>query len=127
LQTILLVEDEVSFRELLAHALGSWGYNVLTAQDGRAAFVILRSHPGIIDLVLSDLILPFWSGWELARESTYVRPTTKFLMMSGYPDQPSSPFGQLSNWLFIRKPFQLGELRNLIKDMLPLMRRDNSE
>ena len=83
--TILLVEDRFDLREVLRIALIGGGYNVLAAEDGRVALGILRSHSGVIDLVLSDLILPFSSGWELAKESSHLRPTTWFLMMSGYP------------------------------------------
>jgi DNA-binding NtrC family response regulator len=115
--TVLLVEDQPDLREVLRTALVGWGYNVLTAEDGLVALAILRQHLGIIDLVLTDLTLPFSSGWDLARESSHRRPTTKLLMMSGYPDQPSAPF-ELSNWRFIRKPFKLSALLALIKDML---------
>ncbi len=116
--TVLLVEDQRDLREVLRTALIGWGCNVLVAEDGRAALAILRSHPGTIDVVLSDLVLPSSSGWELARESSYLRPTTRFVMMSGYPDQPSSPFDHLSNYRFIRKPFQLRELLVINKGML---------
>src|SRR5256885_15627154 len=115
---ILLVEDQPDLREVLRTALIGWGFNVLAAEDGRVAHAILRGHPGTIDLVLSDLVLPSSSGWELARESCYMRPTTRFLMMSDYPDQSLSPFDHLANYRFIRKPFPLRELLAIIRDML---------
>ena len=118
--TILLVEDQFDLREVLRIALIGCGYNVLAAEDGNVALGILRSHLGVIDLVLSDLVLPSSSGWELAKESSRLRPTTWFLMMSGYPDQPSAAFDHLSKCRFIRKPFQLRELFATIRDMLKI-------
>ena len=116
--TILLVEDQPALREVLKAALVGCGWLVLVAEDGCVALAILRNHSGIIDLVVSDLTLPFASGWELARASFELRPTTPFLMMSGYAKDPAPPFDHLANWKFIRKPFKLSRLRAVVAEML---------
>jgi CheY-like chemotaxis protein len=64
---ILVVEDDLATREVMAMLLGAEGYRVTTADDGRAALEQLRhdSHP---DLIVLDLMMPVMDGWEFRNE-----------------------------------------------------------
>lgn len=84
-QTILLVEDEEALRDLLAGHLSRLGYNVLTASDGPEALETEEDHEGVIDLLLSDVVMPTFGGIEVARAVRQTRPDTKVILMSGYP------------------------------------------
>jgi CheY-like chemotaxis protein len=64
-QTILVVDDEDFLRRLMAEMLENQGYEVLTAADGEAALARAEAHPGQIDLVVTDLVMPRKTGLEL--------------------------------------------------------------
>ncbi|HEX4380726.1 MAG TPA: ATP-binding protein, partial [Candidatus Acidoferrum sp.] len=75
-ETILVVEDENDVRELACEFLAMTGYSVLRARHGVEAIDLLRRHPGRIDLVLSDVVMPKMGGSELAAHLPAVRPGT---------------------------------------------------
>jgi CheY-like chemotaxis protein len=85
-ETILVVEDENDVRDLACEFLTMTGYSVLRARNGVEAIDLLRRHPGKIDLVLSDVVMPKMGGSELAVRLPDVRPGTKILLMSGYSE-----------------------------------------
>jgi DNA-binding response OmpR family regulator len=67
IETVLLVEDNSDFRELLTSALATWGYNVLAVEDGRRGLAIINDQAEKIDMLLLDITLPFVSGLKPAR------------------------------------------------------------
>jgi CheY-like chemotaxis protein len=83
-ETILLVEDEASLREITQELLELDGYRVLTAQDGAHALLASREEAGVIDLLITDVVMPGMSGPELADRILLQRPRTKVLFISGY-------------------------------------------
>jgi two-component system cell cycle sensor histidine kinase/response regulator CckA len=85
-ETILVVEDERAFRELLFDGLQSRGYRVLVASNGADALQVAERHNGPIPLLITDVIMPQMSGPELAKCLTKVRRNTDVLYMSGYAD-----------------------------------------
>ena len=116
--TVLLVEDNPGLREVLTAALDAWGYHVLAAEDGRQGLSMINNQAQRIDVLLSDITLPFVSGLKLSKVLKGQRPATKCLMMSGY-DRPLLRAGEISpTYRFIQKPFRLQELRALIEKML---------
>jgi signal transduction histidine kinase/ActR/RegA family two-component response regulator len=111
-ETILLVEDDIAVRELAGRALRDAGYWVLEADDGPAAITLAGEHPGTIDLLLTDVVMPQQSGGVLAAELRRTRPSLPVLFMSGYPDDVMVRRGVLvSEAPFLGKPFTPGELR----------------
>jgi CheY-like chemotaxis protein len=84
LGTILLVEDDVALRELVAEALEGAGYGVVAAGNGAEAIDSVHRHVGPIDLILSDVVLPGLGGPELVRQLQRLRPGMKVLYMTGY-------------------------------------------
>jgi CheY-like chemotaxis protein len=112
-ETILLVEDEDAVRRLARRALTARGYSVIEAKDGEQALEVARAHPGTIDLLVSDLVLPRLGGREVAERLVRDRPNLRTLFISGYidPDSIVSPD-------YLQKPFGTTELVTRIREIL---------
>jgi CheY-like chemotaxis protein len=110
--TILLVEDEATLRHLTARMLSGAGYSVLQAAGGDEAVACARQHPGEIDLVLSDVVMPGMSAVELMAALRVARPRAATLLMSGYPRDEILRRGVRSqDFMFLEKPFTAEALR----------------
>jgi PAS domain S-box-containing protein len=116
-ETVLLAEDEPLVAEVMTRTLKSLGYNVLPARNGAEALQIAGSHEGRIHLLLSDMVMPQMSGPELAEKLATVRPDTKIVFMSGYPNEARARARRLPGPL-LAKPFALRELTRLLRDVL---------
>ena len=105
-ETILLVEDELVVRRLVAEILESNGYSVLQAGDGPSALELLRRHTGPLDLLVTDVVMPGMSGPEVAGAVAAMRPGTQVLYISGYTDSSIGHHGVLEPGIaFLQKPF----------------------
>jgi len=119
-ETLLVVEDERSFRELLCEGLQSRGYQVLAASNGVDALQLVERHNGPIHLLITDVIMPQMSGPELARNLIDVRGNIAVLYMSGYADDKLGNItGSNGELTWIQKPFYLDDLLQKIKEILP--------
>ena len=83
-ETILLAEDDLDIRTLAAEALTDLGYTVVSAPDGVVAAEQADQREGTIDLVLTDIVMPWMSGPELVEQIRQTRPLVKVLFMSGF-------------------------------------------
>jgi CheY-like chemotaxis protein len=118
-ETILLVEDETVVRHLVAEILESNGYTVLQAGDGPSALELLRRHPGKLDLLLTDVVMPGMSGPEVAQAVTSMRPGTQVLYTSGYTDSAIGHHGVLESGIaFLQKPFSADDLTRKVRVLL---------
>ncbi|HEY4348933.1 MAG TPA: ATP-binding protein [Gaiellaceae bacterium] len=119
-ETILLVEDNESLRPLVAEVLESYGYTVLTATNGVDALELRDSEPfRRIDLLLTDVVMPFMSGRELAEKLTADNPRLRVLFTSGYPSDTVIRHGIASaRTAFIQKPYLADELALKIREVL---------
>ncbi|HEV8267738.1 MAG TPA: ATP-binding protein, partial [Thermoanaerobaculia bacterium] len=118
-ETVLVVEDEETLRGLVRHCLEPLGYRVLLAENAAEALKIAEKVPGRIDLLLTDVVLPGWSGRELAERMAVARPSTRVLYMSGYTDDAIVRHGILSSELeFLQKPFTPGVLARRVRQVL---------
>jgi two-component system, cell cycle sensor histidine kinase and response regulator CckA len=127
-ETILVVEDDESLRELTATTLQDAGYRVVQASDGEAALGIVRaSQPGI-DLLLTDVIMPGKTGVELVEQAKVIRPRLCSLFMSGYTGDLVSQRGVLlQEASFLEKPFTRSSLLKKVYSTLHSERvRDNT-
>ena len=79
---VLVVDDEPSMRQMLSFALRREGYDVSTADDGRAALAALQG--GRFDLVITDVRMPELSGVDLLREAKRIDPSVSIIMMTAY-------------------------------------------
>ena len=84
-ETILLVEDEETVRVIMRSLLEESGYRVLEAMDGEDGLRLFKENRGIINLVLSDIIMPKMQGREMYEEIKKIAPDIKILFISGYP------------------------------------------
>jgi PAS domain S-box-containing protein len=118
-ETILLVEDEPHVRELVAQMLTASGYTVLAAAGAAAALELSERHPGPIDLLLTDVVMPEMSGRELRQRVKSLRPRTRALYMSGYTDEALGRHGVLEPGTFLlEKPFRVAALRQKVREVL---------
>jgi two-component system cell cycle sensor histidine kinase/response regulator CckA len=110
---ILLVDDERSIVKLVSTVLSSLDHQVLTAFNGLEGLAIFRSYAGLIDLVITDLQMPVMDGYELVGRIRETNPDAKILCMSGYSNQDGP-----ANVTFLKKPFQLSELKGCVHELL---------
>ncbi|HEY6251605.1 MAG TPA: ATP-binding protein, partial [Candidatus Angelobacter sp.] len=115
---ILLVEDETELRHANAEFLTSIGYSVTCAANGLEALQLL-DHCGLIDLVISDVVMPKMNGREFANHLLKVRPNTKLLFVSGHADDVVLQTGiSRSGAPFLQKPYTLKQLSAKIHEIL---------
>jgi two-component system cell cycle sensor histidine kinase/response regulator CckA len=118
-ETILVVEDEESLRKVAKRALAAGGYTVLTASEGREALRIAAQHPGEIQLLLTDVVMPGMDGRTLAQELSKRRSAIKVLYMSGYTDDAVVHHGVLeAGTHFLSKPFTAVDLARKVREVL---------
>ena len=102
---ILLVEDEVQVRSVVARALRRAGHAVVEARDVDDALACAVEPGRRVDVLVTDLVMPRLSGQELAARVRAVRPEVKVLFVSGYSG-PTFDVGQLGDGAaFLQKPF----------------------
>jgi CheY-like chemotaxis protein len=112
--TVLVVEDDASVRRLAESILSRSGYSVLIASECEEAMDCLARHPGGIDLLLTDVVLPGASGRELVNRARDVRPNLRVLYMSGY--SPEEIPGESE--AFLPKPFSPDTLLARVRSRL---------
>jgi len=117
--TILVVEDEQILRLAVSKALRKSGFVVMEAINGSDAIDLLRTHEERIEVVLLDFTLPGISSREVFEETQRMRPDLKVIVTSAYSkDTVDVAFTGLKVEHFIRKPFQLGEIAQLLGEVL---------
>ena len=113
--TILLVEDDDIMRSLTRQLLEEHGYTVVEANDGKSAFEWVQSHPGRIDLLLTDVVMRRMSGPELVERLNASHPTLKVVYMSGYTGELIAEREVLKRGItLLEKPFTRTALLNTI-------------
>jgi PAS domain S-box-containing protein len=118
-ETVLLVEDESGVRALARLILEKYGYRVLEARDGLDALGVARSHTEPIHLMVTDMVMPNMSGWELAQQLAPLRPDMKVLYLSGYTDDALVHHGDMdADTPFLQKPFTSESLANKVRELL---------
>jgi hypothetical protein len=117
--TILLVEDDETMRGLTRQLLEEHGYTVLDADDGKSALEVVESHPGPIDLLLTDVVMRRMSGPELVERLSVSHPTLKVVYMSGYTGELIAEREVLKRGItLLEKPFTRTALLNTIHTTL---------
>ena len=114
-ETVLLVEDDPGVLSLARETLHYHGYHVLAADDAEAALRLVANHPGTIDLLLSDLMLPRLSGNELALRLRRQRPGLRVVFISGYSADAFASARDLPHVGFLAKPFTIDELMRTVR------------
>ena len=119
-ETVLLVEDDTTVRELVELTLREAGYRVIAARDGQEALHLAEAAGEPIHVLLTDLVLPWMSGPELAAQLLARRPGLRVIYMSGYhrettADLPGPPGSRAQ---LLAKPFTAAQLQRKIREVL---------
>jgi two-component system cell cycle sensor histidine kinase/response regulator CckA len=122
-ELILVVDDEASICEMTKRTLERNGYKVLTAADGVEALALYAQHPGIIDLVLTDIIMPILDGVVLVRALKKLDPCVKVIASSGISSsggrlERAAELEALEVRAFLSKPYTAEKMLRLFEEML---------
>jgi len=118
-ETILLTEDDDAVRELARDVLEADGYTVLATSRGADALRVAEEPGRVIELLVTDVVMPEMSGAELARRLAAVRPSLPVLFMSGYTDDVVARQGILESGIpLLNKPFYPRDLLQKVREVL---------
>jgi len=118
-KTVLVVEDEKSILKVAERVLTDRGYFVLSATTPGEALSLARGHAGVIDLLLTDIVMPEMNGRDLAAGVQALYPGIKRLFMSGYTREVIAYNGVIEDGMhFLEKPFTGSELAAKVRETL---------
>jgi len=118
-ETVLVVEDEKLVRDIAIKILKKQGYNVISAESGIAALALIKKELPIIDILMTDIVMPKMDGRELSEKIQLIYPYVKVLFTSGYTDDAIVHHGVLDEDLnFIGKPYTPATLSRKIREVL---------
>jgi two-component system cell cycle sensor histidine kinase/response regulator CckA len=124
-ETILLAEDEQDVREVAREFLESGGYTVIEAKNGAEALRLAIEHEAVIDLLVSDMVMPGMAGKELARRLKQQHSSVGVVYMSGYTEQTATETAEADGPMFLlTKPFSRGAILRTVREALNAA-RDN--
>jgi signal transduction histidine kinase/CheY-like chemotaxis protein len=122
-EVILVVEDQGDVRKLLEDFLGNTGYSVLSASSAEEALAIARQQTRI-DIIVTDMVLPQMTGYELCRVLASERPQIRTLLVSGYSEQlVGLSHLTATGTLFLPKPFTMSDLLERVDILLATLPR----
>ena len=119
-ETVLLAEDEEKVRGVVARVLREQGYTVLEARNGGEALRVAEGQNGnVIDLLLTDVVMPLLGGKELADRLRQLHAVKRVLYTSGYADPALDDNGLMGPSAgFLRKPFTPAALAKRVREVL---------
>ncbi|MFN2501719.1 MAG: sigma-54-dependent transcriptional regulator [Pyrinomonadaceae bacterium] len=114
---ILIVDDELSYRQLLSLVFESDGYNIRTAMNGRQALELLKDEPA--EVIVSDVKMPDMDGIEMLRCVRETLPDVGVILMTAFASvETAREAFKLGADDFIQKPFDVEELKLIVKKTL---------
>jgi len=118
-ETILIVEDENSVRQLAVEILEQNGYNLIPAENGVQCLELIAEYKRPIHLLLTDVIMPQMGGKEVAEQVQTLLPNIKTIFISGYTDEAITRYGVLPKGvIFLQKPFEPQSLLQIVRQTL---------
>ncbi|MBW2073852.1 MAG: response regulator, partial [Deltaproteobacteria bacterium] len=118
-ETVLLVDDEETIRQVGQELLEAMGYRVLMARDGNEALEVYKKNRDDIDIVILDMVMPNMGGGEAYDRMKEINPDAKVLLSSGFSiDGEASEILERGCNGFIQKPFTMNELSGKIGEIL---------
>jgi two-component system cell cycle sensor histidine kinase/response regulator CckA len=116
---VLVVDDEVAVRRFTARVLEREGYTVLEAADGVEALEVVEKNAAVLEIVISDVVMPRLNGVELMQKLATSNPDLPFILMSGYAMAALAELGIAVPCSILPKPFSaerlLEEVRRCIR------------
>ena len=116
--TILVAEDEDGVRALVTRILRAQGHRVVEAPSGTDALQILETHDGVLDLLVTDVVMGDFGGRTLADAARVLRPSLRVLYMSGYADDDTLLDLENPAEAFLEKPFTVEGLKARVHALL---------
>jgi CheY-like chemotaxis protein len=117
--TVLVVEDDEPVRKTVCELLHACGLDAVEAERGEEALELFRQTSERFDLLLTDIVMPGMSGWELAEAIKHVKPGIRVIYASGYSKAEIGEHRALGpDDVFLQKPFNMVELRATLEVML---------
>jgi two-component system, cell cycle sensor histidine kinase and response regulator CckA len=123
-ETILVVEDDASVRQLVCDELRKLGYRVFEAKNGLDACLVAMQQIAGLHLLLTDVVMPGMSGTELAQHLRAIKPELKLLFISGYTDDVGIGGADHSS-AYLQKPFTPEALSKLVRELLDAETEDD--
>jgi signal transduction histidine kinase/CheY-like chemotaxis protein len=118
-ETILLVEDEEEIRELATLMLEGKGYRVLSAPDAENAILVAEQNAGIINALVTDVVMPRINGVQLAEILVTMVPNLRILFVSGHCRESISPETLAANRAdYLQKPYRSDALIAKVQEIL---------
>lgn len=118
-ETILLVDDEKTVRDIGKQILETYGYTVLTAADGETALELYRKEQERIELVLLDLIMPGMGGRKCLEELLKLNSRAKIVIITGYSmNGPAKEVLKSGPKGLINKPYDMGQMLEKVRKVL---------
>jgi len=119
-ETLLVVEDEPSLRELVVRILQLCGYHIYQANDGVEAMAVWEKHKDEIDLLLTDMVMPEGiTGRQLAERLQREDPDLKVIYTSGYsPGMAGKDITLMEGFNFLAKPYPPSRLAQVVRECL---------
>jgi PAS domain S-box-containing protein len=117
METVLVVDDEPDVRESLRRSLERYGYQVFTASNCERALALAAELKDDLDVVVTDVVMPTMSGFELGRRLASIAPSLPVVYISGYPDEAILE-APLPAPAFLPKPFTPPLLARTIRETI---------
>ncbi|WP_431859206.1 response regulator [Azospirillum sp.] len=117
-ETILVVEDNVSVRQMVTRQIAELGYGVLAAADAQEGLTLLAGHERV-DLLFSDIVMPGdMNGLGLAREAARRRPGLKIVLTSGFSEEGLDRHIGPAEYAVLTKPYRKNDLAETLRQAL---------
>jgi PAS domain S-box-containing protein len=118
-ELVLVVDDESAIREITRSTLETFGYTALTASDGTEAVALYAQNKAAIDVVLTDMMMPYLDGTATIRALQKINPSVRVIASSGLADDgKAAEAAALGVKIFLSKPYTAEELLNALADTL---------
>ena len=117
-ENILVAEDDTAILAMVRELLEENGYTVYPASTGAQAIEIFIAHKDVIDLILTDVIMPQGNGREVYEEISSIKPAMPLIFMSGYPADLLTAQGGMDNTFYLSKPISPSTLLKKIREVI---------
>jgi two-component system, cell cycle sensor histidine kinase and response regulator CckA len=117
--SVLVVDDEAAVRRFACRVLEQAGYGVFEAIDGVEALELIQGQTVVLDVVVSDIVMPRMNGVELMQALAISRPSLAMILMSGYATSALSELGIVAPCSILTKPFSAERLLAEVDRCIP--------
>jgi CheY-like chemotaxis protein len=112
---VLVVDDNSAVRDVWCDALSLFGYAVMAAGDGAEALALFDVIP--FDLVLTDLLMPGMTGWQVA-EAIRIRSATPVVLIADWAEDEDAERAHAQGMTMLHKPVRLADLQGAVEQTL---------